>query len=296
VRVDSVTVASVDAETGRTVLFSLPRNLQHAPFPKDSPLYAKYPNGYWCKSQECLLNAIYTEATNNKNKELFKGIKNPGVEATKSAVEETLGLPINYWAIIDMDGFKQLIDAVGGIRLDINKRVPMGSTNSSYGVFGWIEAGKNQLLDGRHALWFARSREGSSDYERMDRQKCVMNAMLKQLNPTTVLTKFEAIADAGKHVVATNLPPGQINTMLELAPKVQKIPMASVSFVPPLIKPANPDFAKIRKIVADEIALAEDKDAEAANPSTAQPTSTPSASPKPKSKAEKLDSVCKVSS
>ncbi|MDR1431340.1 MAG: LytR family transcriptional regulator, partial [Propionibacteriaceae bacterium] len=52
VRVDSITVASIDAATGRTVLFSLPRNLQHAPFPTDSPLYAKYPDGYWCKSQK----------------------------------------------------------------------------------------------------------------------------------------------------------------------------------------------------------------------------------------------------
>ncbi|MDR1712292.1 MAG: LCP family protein [Propionibacteriaceae bacterium] len=300
VRVDSITVASIDAKTGRTILFSLPRNLQRAPFPKDSPLYEKYPDGYWCKSQECLLNAIYTEATNNNNKKLFKGVKNPGIVATKGAVEETLGLKINYWAIVDMDGFEALIDAVGGITLDIGKKVPMGSVNGKKGVFDWIEAGKNVHLDGYHALWFARSREYSSDYERMARQKCVMNAMLKQLDPATVLTSFQEIAAAGKNVVKTDLPTDQIGAMLELAPKIQKIPMTSVSFVPPLIKPANPDFAKIRQIVADEIAAAEAAD-EAAEKATAsaepepEPTPSASATPKPKSNAQKLDSICKVS-
>jgi LCP family protein required for cell wall assembly len=323
VRPDSITVASIDAETGRTVLFSLPRNLQRAPFPKDDPLYAKYPNGYYCPDaapgEECMLNGIYTEATNSNNKALFKGIKNPGIVATADAVSETLGLEINYWAIVDMDGFKELINAVGGIRLDVNKRVPIGSKNSSTGVIGYIEKGKNQLLDGRLALWFARSREGSTDYERMVRQKCVMNAMLKQLNPQTVFTKFEAIADAGKAVVKTNLPASDVGTMLDLAQKVQQIPMTSVSFVPPLIKPANPDFKKIRQTVQDEIDLAEEADIEAAKkaeasaaakaggeqspeekePEKAEPSSaesgTASPTPKPSSKAQKLDSVCKAS-
>ncbi len=195
-RPDSMTVASIDAETGKTVLFSLPRNMQHAPFPADSPLHAKYPNGYYCHvknlSDACLLNGVYTLAV--QNKKLFPGVKYPGVEATKGVIEETLGLKINYWAMIDLKGFQELINAVGGIRLDIGKRVPIGSLHGPKGVYDWIEPGKNVKLDGFHALWFARSREYSTDYERMIRQKCVMNAMLKQLNPTTVLTKFQDIA------------------------------------------------------------------------------------------------------
>ncbi len=296
-RPDSITVASIDAETGRTVLFSLPRNMQHAPFPADSPLHAKYPDGYFCKVKDladaCLLNGIYTLAT--QNKKLFPGVKYPGVEATKGVVEETLGLKINYWAMIDLKGFKQLINAVGGIRLDIGKRVPIGSLHGPKGVYDWIEPGKNVKLDGFHALWFARSREYSTDYERMLRQKCVMNAMLKQLNPTTVLTKFQAIADAGEQIVATNLPSSEIGTMLDLAMKGKSQPMGSVSFTPPLIVPMDPDFAKIRQVVADKIAASEQKP-------TASASSSPSgsASPKPKSSSktqtDNLDSICKVSS
>ena len=295
-RPDSMTVASIDVDTGRTVLFSLPRNMQHAPFPADSPLRAKYPDGYYCAvkdlSDACLLNGVYTLAV--QNKKLFPGVKYPGVEATKGVIEETLGLRINYWAMIDLKGFQQLINAVGGIRLDIGKRVPIGSLHGPKGIYDWIEPGKNVKLDGFNALWFARSREYSTDYERMLRQKCVMNAMLKQLNPTTVLTKFQSIADAGEQIVATNLPSAEIGTMLELALKGKSQPMGSVSFTPPLIVPMDPDFAKIRRVVADKIAASE----QASTPSaTASPSGTASSKPKStKTQTDNLDSVCKVSS
>jgi LCP family protein required for cell wall assembly len=301
-RPDSITVASIDVDTGRTVLFSLPRNMQHAPFPADSPLHAKYPNGYFCKvknlADACLLNGVYTLAV--QNKKLFPGVKYPGVEATRGVVEETLGLKINYWAMIDIKGFQQLIDAVGGIRLDIGKKVPIGSLHGPKGVYDWIKPGKNVKLDGFHALWFARSREYSTDYERMVRQKCVMNAMLRQLKPEVVLTKFQDIAKAGEQIVATNVPSSELGTLLDLAMKGKSLPMASVSFTPPLIVPMDPDFAKIRTVVADKIAASE---AEDANPSGSPSASgSGSASPKPsasknsKTDTDDLDSICKVSS
>lgn len=298
-RPDTMIVASIDAQTGRTVLLSLPRNLQWAPFPTDSPLHKLYPNGYWCADQSCLLNAVYTLAETHKN--LFPGVKRPGVQATKSVIENILGLKINYWAMIDLKGFQKLIDALGGIRLDVPKKVPIGSLHGPKGVYGWVGPGKNLHLNGFQALWFARSREYSTDYERMARQKCVLNAMVKQLNPVTVLTKFNDIAEAGQQVVATDLPSDQIGTMLDLAQKGKSLPISSVSFAPPLIKPVKPDFAKIRQIVTAKIA-----DAEAADERPASASATPSAStsstPKPSTSAsttkretDNLDSVCKVS-
>ena len=293
-RPDSIHVVSIDAETGRAVLFSLPRNLQRAPFPADSPLRAKYPDGYYCKSAECMLNAVYTLAENNKK--LFPGVAHPGIEATRGVVEETLGIPINYWAMVDLAGFQQLIDAVGGINLDIRTRQPVGM--GAWG--GWIEPGKNVHLDGFRALWYARAREGSSDYDRMARQECVLNAMVKQLNPTTVATKFEAIAAAGKEDVATNVPPDQLGVLLELAGKTRSLPMTSVNFTPPLISTANPDFPKIRQTVADAIAASQAKDAPtpaATESPTPSGTSHP-ASPKPSASAKAqtdLAAVCSVS-
>ena len=300
-RPDTMIVASIDAQTGRTVLFSLPRNLQWAPFPKDNPLHAKYPDGFWCASQECLLNAVYTLAMNNKD--LFPDVKYPGAEATADVVGEILGLDINYWAMVDLKGFEKLIDAVGGIRLDINKRIPIGSKSGPKGVYGYIEPGKNVQLDGFHALWFARSREGSNDYERMARQKCVINAMVKQLNPTTVLTKFNDIASASEKVVASNIPSDQLGTALDLALKGRSLPMSSVNFTPPLIKPVKPNFPKIREIVADEIAASEAKDRPEETTPSADPSPTAggeSTKPKPKkdskTQTEDLDTICTVSS
>jgi hypothetical protein len=132
----------------------------------------------------------------------------------------------------------------------------------------------------------------------MVRQKCVMNAMLRQLKPEVVLTKFQAIAEAGEQIVATNVPSSELGTLLDLAMKGKSLPMASVSFTPPLITPATPDFAKIRTVVADKIAVS---DAEDANPSGTASASG-SASPKPSASknsttnTDDLDSICKVSS
>jgi hypothetical protein len=121
-----------------------------------------------------------------------------------------------------------------------------------------------------------------------------MNAMLRQLNPTTVLTKFNELASASEKVIATNIPGGEINTMLELAMKAKALPMGSVSFTPPLIEPVKPDFAKIRQVVADRIATSEALD----NPQPDSSTST-STTPKPRksssTQTSDLDAVCSVS-
>jgi hypothetical protein len=140
----------------------------------------------------------------------------------------------------------------------------------------------------------------------MIRQKCVMNAMLKQLNPTTVLTKFQDIASAGEQIVATNVPTSELGTLLDLAAKGKSQPMGSVSFTPPLIVPMDPDFAKIRRVVADKIAASEatatpSASASATTAGTAPASGSPSGSTaKPKStsktQTDNLDSVCKVSS
>ena len=269
-RPDSITVASVDADTGRTVLFGLPRNLEDVPFPESNPLHALYPDGYTCDDHSCLLNAVYTLA--NDHKDLFPGVEDPGLQTTREVVQEILGLNINYYAMIDMAGFRSLLDAVGGITLDINKRVPIGGGTSP--ITGWIETGQGVHLDGYHALWFARSREGSTDYERMLRQKCVMNAMLNQLTPATVLTKFTELSAASGEIVRTDVPSKDVDRLMTLALKAKSQKISSVSFAPPLIYPGNPKFDVIRQKVIDTIKTSEAKDAASAAKATAKATST----------------------
>jgi hypothetical protein len=211
----------------------------------------------------------------------------------KQAVQGVTGLTVNYYVLIDLQGFRQLVDAVGGVKVTVHRAVPIGGGTSP--VFGEIKPG-TQRLDGFHALWYARSRHGSSDYERMARQRCVMNAMLGQLDPSTVLRRFQRIAEAGKQVVSTDIPAGELSTFLTLATKARGQKVTSVQFVPPLITPAHPDFGVVRTRVRSAIAAAERPPApkpSAAAKSGGGPAAQPSPGPTPSDAGgDDVGSVC----
>jgi LCP family protein required for cell wall assembly len=253
-RPDSITVASIDEETGRTVLIGLPRNLANVPFPEDSPMHEEFPRGFNCEG--CYLNGVNTWA--NDHAELFPGVEDPGLFATTDVVEEITGLTINYFVMVDMGGFRSLVDAVGGVTVTVHERIPMAGINALE-VEEWIEPGR-QRLDGKHALWYARSRALSDDYSRMGRQKCLMDAMLRQLDPQTVLTRFGSIASAGKQLLATSIPRSELPTFVDLALKARGLPLTTVSFVPPRVNTSDPDFEQLRAMVEDGIERSEAKD------------------------------------
>lgn len=279
IRPDSINVASVDAETGRTVLFGLPRNMQGVPFAEDSPMREAFPDGFRCPDNECMLNAVWTAG--EAHADLFPEGVDAGLQATKDAVGATLGLELNYYAMVDMNGFSSIIDAMGGIQMDVMKRIPIGGGGSP--VSGYIEPGKGVLLDGRNALWFARSRHQSSDYERMQRQKCVLAAMANQLDPMVVATRFVDLSRAGKDLLRTDVGRGEIVELAELALRGRSLDMASVNFMPPLIpNTADPDFTLIRDTVAQHISDAERADEQLP---TAAPSAAPSVSQAPSAAA-----------
>jgi polyisoprenyl-teichoic acid--peptidoglycan teichoic acid transferase len=238
-RTDSMTVASVDEETGRTILFGLPRNLTNFPFPEGSVLDEQFPDGYDCDT--CTLNSLATWA--NDHPELFTDSETPGIDATIMGIEGITGLKINYYTLVNMDGFKSLVTAMGGLTLNVRDRIPIGVP-----VVDYIEPGV-QRLNGFQTLWFARSRESADDYSRMARQKCVMSAMVQQLSPQMVLTKFEELAEASEHLIETNLPASELAEFAELALKAKSQKIASVSFVPPAINTSDPDLDKIRAMI-----------------------------------------------
>ncbi|MFF0903717.1 UNVERIFIED_CONTAM: LCP family protein [Kocuria sp. CPCC 205316] len=243
-RPDSMTVLSVDADSGRTVTVSLPRNLQNAPFPDDSPLADVYPEGFNC-GDECILNSLYTDVTNN-HAELYPDAADPGAEAMKDAASGVLGIEVQAYAIVEMNGFEQLVDALGGITIDVGGRVPIGggtdlTTGLPNEIFGYIEPGV-QHLDGYHALWYARSREGATDYDRQARQRCVQAAMLEQLNPVNVLTRFEDLANSGTQVVETDIPQSQIGSFVDVALKAKEHELVQYAAGPPYYDPSFPTY------------------------------------------------------
>jgi LCP family protein required for cell wall assembly len=263
-RPDSVTLASIDERSGATTLFSLPRNLQNIPFPRGTAAARALPRGWSC-GDACLLNAVYQWGS--EHRQYFPGAPDPGAEAMKQAVQGVTGLAVNYYVLIDLKGFRSMIDAVGGIDLQVSQRVPIGGGTSP--ISGWIEPGARHL-NGYRALWYARSREGSSDYQRMARQRCVMTAMVNQLDPGTLLAKFQDIAAAGRQVMSTDLPARALPTFITLGGKAKAQRIDSVQFVPPLIVPHHPDYPAIRRIVAKAL-----KDQEAAL--LVAPAATPAA-------------------
>jgi len=248
-RPDSVTLASIDAESGRTVLFGLPRNLANVPFPEGSPMHQRFPDGFDC--QGCYFNGVYTYALDHPK--LFPNSDNPGLDATTSAVEEITGLPVHYYAMVNMQGFQKLVDAVGGVTLRVRTPIAIGGVGGE--ITGTIQPGTRHL-DGYQTLWYARSRAYDDDYSRMGRQKCVMAAMLQQLSPQRVLLHVQEIAKASAELLSTDIPHGELDTFVELALRARKQPVATVSFVPPMVVTGDPDYGLIRVKVAEAIARA----------------------------------------
>ena len=256
IRPDSISVISIDAATGQAINVGIPRNLQRVSFSAGSPMLSVYPNGWDC-GVECLINAIYKDTEDNHADvypDALKQGSTPGTEATRDAVEFVTGLEIQSYVLVDMSAFSALIDALGGVQIDVKERLPIGGQREDLSdVKGWIEAG-NQKLDGYNALWYARSRHTTSDYDRMKRQHEVENAILQQMDPANVLTRFQQIASAGEKLVKTDIPSPMLSSYVDLAIKARTLGITSVSLVPPTIDVIHPNFDSIHAMIKGAMA------------------------------------------
>ena len=256
IRPDSISVLSIDAQTGSTVNIGIPRNLQHVSFSTGSPLLKVYPNGWNC-GIDCLINAIYKDVTDN-HADLYPDAEakgsTPGVEATREAAEYVTGLKIQSYVMVDMAAFESLVDALGGIDINVKQRLPIGGQNEDLSdVMGWIEVG-HQHMDGRTALWYARSRHSTNDYDRMARQREVQNAILQQAGPVNILTRYQEIAKAGEKLVKTDIPSGMLSTYVDLALKAKSQGIEPLELVPPVVDVVWPNFKNIHALVNKALA------------------------------------------
>jgi polyisoprenyl-teichoic acid--peptidoglycan teichoic acid transferase len=256
VRTDSVILASIDTATGRTVLFSLPRNLRNVPFRAGSKLAALYPDGFMGSGSEAeyFLNAVYRNIP-----ALHPGIlgrsDNEGADAVKLAVAGALGLRVDYYVLVNLSGFQQLVDAIGGITVNINEPVPIGgNTDAHIPPDDYLQPGPNQRLNGFKALWYTRGRYGSTDYKRMERQRCAINAIAAEASPTKVLRRYTRLAQASKEIVRTDIPHKLLPAFVELAGKAKLQPIKSVSFErSDEFDPNAPDFDYVRAAVREAL-------------------------------------------
>jgi polyisoprenyl-teichoic acid--peptidoglycan teichoic acid transferase len=247
-------VASIDTATGDTTLFSLPRNLEDLPFPADSPLAEVYPDGFDAGSEsESLLNAVYRNGP-AQHPDILGPTDNPGADFLKLGVGEALGLTIDYFVLVNLDGFSRLVDALGGITVNVNYYVPVGGDPGTGSLpDAYIAPGANQELDGPTALAYARGRFGLTDYDRMARQRCTIDAIIEAADPVTLLRQYQELAATTQDIVSTDIPRQALDDFVDLAFLVQEANVRSVVFDASLIDPAYPDYDEIRQIVEDAI-------------------------------------------
>ena len=251
-RPDSISVVSIEASTGKATMVGIPRNLERTPFSEGSPLYGPFPDGYDC-GDKCLISYLYTYG--EEHPDLYPDAEakgsNPGIEAMRDAVEGTLGITLQYYVLIDMQGFSDLIDALGGITIDVKEALPIGINGGP--VVGKIQAGK-QHMDGTTALWYARTRYNMTDYQRMARQREVQQAVIAQFEPANVLTKFQAVAQAGAQVVRSDVPQAALGYFVDLASKTKNQPISTVELIPDNgVTVERPDFDAIHGLVANAL-------------------------------------------
>jgi polyisoprenyl-teichoic acid--peptidoglycan teichoic acid transferase len=280
VRTDSMILTTVDTATGETVTFSLPRNLMRAQFPEDSALAALYPDGYSGDGDPAafMLNAVYGQVP-----ALHPGIlgesDNEGADALKEAVAGSLGIDVDYYVLVNLLGFRELVDAIGGVTVNVNTRVPIGGdTDRGVPPEGYLEPGPDQRLDGFEALWFARGRYGSDDYARMERQRCLVDAIVDETRPWTLLRRYQALAATGKEIVRTDIPSELMPAFVDLALEVQEADVRSVVFRrSEEFSPADPDFDWMRSVARRALAPPSPRPGRPPSPSPATSGASPSA-------------------
>nr|WP_246214674.1 LCP family protein [Modestobacter muralis] len=285
VRTDTVIVANVQVDTGATTLFSLPRNLEDLPFPASSPLAALYPDGFDAGSEsESLLNAVYRNGP-AQHPDVLGPTDDAGADFLKLGVGEALGLQIDYYVLVNLDGFSRLVDALGGLRLNVNYYVPVnGDTATGALPDRYIAPGPDQLMGGVEALDFARGRYGLSDYLRMDRQRCVLQAIVDAADPVTLLSRYQELARTTSDIVSSDVPSGVLGDVVDLAFQVKEAGIRSVVFDDTVINPAYPDYDRIRALVQEALRPVPTSggDTTAPAPSTSAapaPASTPAPAP-----------------
>lgn len=201
-RTDTMIVAAIQRKTGRAVLFGIPRNLVGvAGFGEP-------------------LNALYQRR---------------GATGLKQAISRLLGLRVDYHAMVNLNGFVQMVDALGGVRITVKERIVDEVTRPAWGETKPridVYPGRTYRFTGRTALAYVRSRKASSDYRRMARQRCFISALAEQLDVPSVLRHFGSLADAVESSVRTDVPLNRAPDLMRLAAGVDPKQTLTETFGP----------------------------------------------------------------
>lgn len=219
VRTDAMLIMNASTTTADLALFSLPRNLRLFPF-AEVPGFTD------------ILNAVYQQG--RAQPELFPGT-DPGATAITSVAEQITGLDIDYYAMLDFYAFVSIVDALDGVTVNVPHLISFPEYRLENGEYIRIsiEPGVRELT-GDEALAFVRSREVGSDYGRMERQRCLVSALLAQVDMTSLILGLPRLISTFEDRVTTDIPLDTLPEMLQLMSRVDIEEATVTTFGPPV--------------------------------------------------------------
>jgi LCP family protein required for cell wall assembly len=241
-RTDTLILLRVELDTGRSVMFGIPRNLYNA------PLGEKAWDAYAChcypKSQDFYYGLWTDAALLHPDRYPYSGnYFARGTKAIEDSVGSLLGLHVDGAVVVDLMGFVNLIDAIAPHGLTVN--VPYEVRQMAGYGYNRPEDGKNiygivikkgvQKMDGHKALQYVRLRHivgYDSDYFRMGRQQLVLKAVRDQLNPCELLPRVTTLLTALEGTIWTDFSTDDAPALAALAAKISTKNIRSVALTP----------------------------------------------------------------
>jgi LCP family protein required for cell wall assembly len=223
---DTLIVASIDPLSGRVALLSLPRDTVDVPIPA-GPARSLFGRVYAGK-----INSFYSAVRNRPD--LFPGTDSTrGFNGVKALLGELYGLDIRWFVEVNFDGFREVVDALGGVTINVQMPVSDDRYPGEDGRLRrvYIPAGV-QHMTGSEALIYARSRHSSSDFDRGARQQRILLSLREQTDISTIIPRVPDLIGALTNAVRTDIPVGELPKLLALADRVDIANVRSYVFAP----------------------------------------------------------------
>ncbi len=226
IRTDTIILASLDPATGDVGLFSVPRNIAQVPLPVGLDIWA-------CDCFPAIINELWDYGVRNPDR--FPGSRPPGAAALIAGIEEMTGVPVHNFALVNLDGFVDLIDAIGGVEITVTERIYDSAYPHEDGTTEVIDLAPGTYeMDGHLALAYARTRQGSDDYNRTGRQRCLLQAVATQADAVSVARSFPDITNTIKNNLITDIPLERLPDLIQIIPKLDPDRIVAVGLQPPL--------------------------------------------------------------
>ena len=255
---DTMITVSIDPATHQVIMFTLPRDTVDVPIPA-GPARTFYGPTFPGK-----INQWFVATENHTDwYPSIAGIQGgPGYNGLKAILGNLYGLDIKYFVEVNFDGFRKIVDALGGVTINVQIPVLDDHYPGARGALQrlYIPAGM-QHMNGAEALRYARSRHTSSDFDRGARQQRVLVSLREQTNIATVLPAIDALTAAVKGSFTTDIPRELVPQLLQVADQVDARSIRSVIFTPPYYQTEflnsprgyiiEPNIPRIRQAVSD---------------------------------------------